>query len=211
MKPSTYRLLKRALDLAGSCILFLFFLPISLLAASLIKLTSKGPVFYSHVVIGKDEKPFGLYKFRTMYANNDNARHLQATRELVKTNKPPSQDEEGLPLYKIKDDHRVTWVGKYLRKFSLDEIPQFVNVLKGEMSLVGPRPSITYEYKLYKDHHRERLRALPGITGLYQVTQRYRASFDEMVELDLQYIHNPSLLTDIKILLKTPWAMLKGI
>lgn len=211
MRSVSYRFLKRSIDILGTVLLALFFLPLAAIIGFLIKLTSNGPILYSHIVIGKDEKPFRLYKFRTMYANNDNSRHRQATEEILIWNKPSGYDDAGLPLYKIREDNRITPVGRYLRRLSLDEIPQFINVLKGEMSLVGPRPSITYEYELYRDDYKERLKVLPGITGPYQVMKRYRANFEEMVAIDLEYIRHPSLMTDLKILVKTPVAMLKGL
>ncbi len=202
---------KRVLDFIGAIVLIIIFLPLSLLVALLIKITSRGSVLYSGVAVGRGGKPFQLYKFRTMTLDNDNSSHREATKKLVTENSPCSIDDNGQPLYKIRKDDRITTVGHYLRRFSIDEFPQLLNVLKGEMSLVGPRPSVFYEYEHYKNHHQERLRVLPGITGLYQVTKRYRANFEEMVELDKQYIHKLSLIADLKILAKTPIAMLKGL
>lgn len=157
-------------------------------------------------------KPFAFFKFRTMYVNADPEIHRQFVQELIKnqTTETPAAKKPGTPTYKMDRDPRVTRVGRILRKTSLDELPQLFNVLRGEMSLVGPRPPIPYEVDYYQEWHRERLYVLPGITGLWQVHGRSRVPFDEMVRMDLYYIEHMSLSLDLKILIRTPWAVLSA-
>jgi len=195
---------KRAADilltLAGGVILAVPFLIIALA----IKLTSKGPVFFSHTRIGKDCKPFEFYKFRTMYVGNDDAAHREFVSEFI-------QAERAIGgVRKITDDARITRIGKFLRKTSLDELPQLLNVLKGEMSLVGPRPCMPYELEQYQQWHRRRLSVIPGCTGLWQVAGRSAVDFNDMVILDLFYIDNMSPLLDLRIMFKTLPVMLLG-
>jgi lipopolysaccharide/colanic/teichoic acid biosynthesis glycosyltransferase len=157
-------------------------------------------------------RPFGFYKFRTMHVNNDSALHREFVERYIKNQMAEKADATcaDSPKFKIDRDPRVTRVGRILRRTSLDELPQLFNVLKGEMSLVGPRPPIPYEVEHYAAWHRERLYVLPGITGLWQVEGRSRVTFDEMVRLDLYYIEHLSLALDVKILLFTPWAVISG-
>jgi exopolysaccharide biosynthesis polyprenyl glycosylphosphotransferase len=198
--------IKRAIDVAGSLAALVVLSPVLIIIAALVKITSEGPVFFRQKRIGQYGKDFTFLKFRSMYVNNDPAIHKEYIQNLI--GKKVS-DSEG--TYKIKNDPRVTSVGKWLRKTSLDEVPQFINVLKGEMSLVGPRPPIPYEFESYSLWHRRRiLEAKPGITGEWQVHGRSRTSFDEMVRMDLRYIRHQSLWLDLKILLKTPFAVFSG-
>lgn len=199
------KILKRGMDIFGAVIGLILFSPFMLLAALLIKLTSAGPILFRQTRLGYQGKHFGFLKFRSMYHNCDERRHQDYVRHLIHgKNEAVNHGSKEKPLYKIKDDGRITPLGKFLRKTSLDELPQLWNVLKGDMSLVGPRPPIPYEVEEYQNWHRRRiLEVKPGITGLWQVSGRSQTTFDEMVRLDLHYAKNWSLGLDIKILLKT--------
>jgi exopolysaccharide biosynthesis polyprenyl glycosylphosphotransferase len=187
---------KRAFDLVVGSLIVLIGLPFWLLIAAAIKLTSRGPVFYADPRVGLGESEFRMLKFRTMVAD---AEQRQADLE--------SQNEAGGALFKIRDDPRVTSVGRLLRRLSLDEVPNVVNVLRGEMSLVGPRPLPIRDYERLEPWHRRRYNVLPGITGLWQVAGRSDLSFDDLVRLDFYYLENWSLWLDITILVKTPFAV----
>jgi|SRR6266850_1124391 len=205
-KDAATAALKKALDVSGSFAALLLLLPLFIIISALIKLTSPGPVFFKQKRIGQFGKEFKFLKFRSMYANSDPAIHQEYVRKLIDRK---VGDPDG--AYKIKDDPRVTRVGRFLRKSSLDELPQFINVLRGDMSLVGPRPPIPYEFEKYSLWHRRRvLEGKPGITGAWQVDGRSRTTFDEMVRMDLRYIRNQCFWLDIRILLKTPFAVLRG-
>ncbi|MCD4665137.1 MAG: sugar transferase [Bacteroidales bacterium] len=180
---------------------FISQLPLFLLICAAIKLDSKGPVFYRAKSVGKNGNSFSMFKFRSMGANNNSEIHKDYVTKLIK-GEINSEDNKGQPL-KIANDSRVTRVGKFLRKFSLDELPQLINVLKGDMSLVGPRPCLPYEYEIYKDWHKKRTSVRPGITGLWQVTGRSEVSFEDMIILDLYYIYNKSFAIDLSILYET--------
>ena len=202
------QLLKRWMDIAGSLLALVLFSPVFLAAAVAIKSTSNGPVFFKQERLGLNGVPFLLFKFRSMYMDSDQRTHLDYIKKYIRENDDAAV-EPG--VFKLKNDNRVTPAGKILRKTSLDEIPQFINVIRGEMSLVGPRPPIYYECELYDNWHLKRLlMCKPGITGLWQVTGRSRTTFDEMVRLDIQYINEWSLWLDLKILLKTPGAIFSG-
>jgi exopolysaccharide biosynthesis polyprenyl glycosylphosphotransferase len=199
---------KKAIDFLGSATALLMFSPVFIISAIAIKATSKGPVFFRQQRMGLNGKTFTLLKFRSMYTENDQFKHREYIEKYIREQKN-SAVEPG--VFKLNNDSRVTPVGRFLRKTSLDEMPQFINVLKGEMSLVGPRPPISYEYDMYDIWHRRRLLTCkPGITGLWQVTGRSRTTFDEMARLDLKYISEWSLWLDIKIILKTPKVMITG-
>ena len=206
------RMLKRTMDVLGSILALLLLSPVFLLIALAIKLTSRGPVLFRQVRVGQYGALFTLLKFRSMYINNDDGNHKEYVGHLIagRAEKQPSNgNREG--VYKLTRDCRITSVGAFLRRSSLDELPQFFNVLKGEMSLVGPRPSLAYEVAAYDPWHRRRLlEAKPGITGLWQVNGRNRVKFDEMVRLDLAYAETWSPWLDIKILLRTPRAVFEG-
>ncbi len=204
--------IKRCIDIIGSLICLLIFFPFFLIVPVLIKMTSRGKVIYRQERIGRFGKRFNFYKFRTMYEDCDNTIHKKYMDDFIFNSGSRGTKENkagGKPVYKMKNDPRLTPVGNLLRKTSIDELPQFINVLKGDMSLVGPRPPISYEMRNYSMWHRRRiLEAKPGITGIWQVEGRSLVTFDEMVRMDLEYIRKWSILLDIKILLKTPLAVL---
>lgn len=216
MKPGKRKksllFLKRMIDLVGSGLLLVLFAPVLLVIAAAIKVSSPGPVLFRQQRVGQYGKCFTFLKFRSMYVNNDSQIHQKFVTELIAgdAEKTPGQtNQKG--IYKIQHDHRITPLGKFLRRTSLDELPQLLNVLRGEMSLVGPRPAIPYELAAYQAWHRRRvLQAKPGITGLWQVTARSRVRFDEMVRMDLRYATAWSPWLDIKILLLTPLAVVRG-
>jgi len=198
---------KRLLDIVGSAALLMAFSPIFLLVSALVKLTSKGPVFFPQQRVGEGGRPFTMLKFRTMHVNVDDRIHRQYMEQFIESGGTSPSGKNA--VFKIVDDARVTSIGHFLRRSSLDEFPQFWNVLRGEMSLVGPRPPLAYEVARYKTWHRRRvLEAKPGITGLWQVTGRSRTTFDEMVRLDLRYARNHSIWTDLRILMATPWIVI---
>lgn len=203
---------KRALDVLGSAALLLAVAPVMLTIAALVKSTSKGPVFFRQQRIGEHGRPFYMLKFRTMRADAGHDIHQQFVAQYIQGQVAGSGPANAAaPIFKIVADPRVTNVGHFLRRSSLDELPQFWNVLKGEMSLVGPRPPLAYEVKIYKPWHWRRvLEAKPGITGLWQVKGRSRTTFDDMVRLDIRYAQDQSVWTDVKILLATPRAVVSG-
>jgi lipopolysaccharide/colanic/teichoic acid biosynthesis glycosyltransferase len=204
--------LKRAIDLVASAIALVLLSPVLLLVAVAIKLTSKGPVLIRQTRVGQYGRNFTLLKFRSMYADCDHNIHKEyVTRFIAGAADVIHTDGNGKGVYKLTKDPRVTPFGQILRKTSLDEVPQFFNVLRGEMSLVGPRPAMPYEVDRYETWHRRRmLAAKPGITGLWQVHGRSSTSFDEMVRLDLKYVETASLALDLKIMLQTPRAVFFG-
>lgn len=205
--------IKRFIDIAGSSLALLIFSPLLLVLSVLIATTSKGPILFRQERIGQHGRKFTFLKFRSMYVDTDDTIHREYIKKLITENMPTEgkDSDSGGPVYKITNDPRITTVGRFLRKTSFDELPQLLNVFKGEMSLVGPRPAIPYEYDSYAIWHRYRLLQMkPGITGLWQVTGRSSTSFDEMVRLDLHYIKDWSLLLDLKIIFLTPWAVIKG-
>jgi len=205
-----HRALKRAVDMTTGALLLGLSLPLCLVIAALVKLTSAGPVFFRQVRVGEFGKPFTMLKFRTMREDNDDAIHRDFVNQLITGATPSGGDAVDAP-FKIANDPRVTPTGRLLRKTSLDELPQIWNVLRGEMSLVGPRPPLQYEVDQYQPwHYRRLLEAKPGITGLWQVSGRSRTTFDEMVRLDLRYAKSSSPWADVKILLATPSAAMSG-
>ena len=204
------RVLKRTFDLFFSALAVIVLFPLWLLIAVLIKLDSKGPVFYTQERVGMDGRLFLLYKFRTMKAGADSQLHRDYQRTFIAGRAEANLGNENKPAYKLVSDPRITRVGYLLRRMSLDEVPQLLNVLLGDMSLVGPRPPIPYEVEAYELWHRKRLDMKPGLTGLWQVSGRNRLPFEEMVRLDLFYIENWSLLLDLKIILRTGFVMLAG-
>jgi lipopolysaccharide/colanic/teichoic acid biosynthesis glycosyltransferase len=207
-----YHAAKRTLDVALSLVALVLLSPLSALIAAWIKIDSPGPVFFRQTRLGLGGKPFTFYKFRTMQHNCDSHVHQHYVQALIR-NEPTSALGEGTTApgsYKLVQDMRITHVGALLRKTSLDEIPQLFNVLKGEMSLVGPRPPLPYEVEVYQEWHKRRLDVLPGMTGLWQVQGRSRVSFDEMVRMDLDYAAQCSLWLDIKIMILTIPAVVTG-
>jgi lipopolysaccharide/colanic/teichoic acid biosynthesis glycosyltransferase len=204
--------LKRVMDVVGSSLALLLCAPMFLLIAIAVKATSKGPIFFRQRRLGQDGEAFTFLKFRSMKVGNDSNVHKEYIKKLISGNAERHQcNGTGEGVFKLVGDTRITRVGAFLRKTSLDELPQFINVLRGEMSLVGPRPPIPYEVESYQVWHRRRLlEAKPGITGLWQVSGRSRVTFDEMVRLDLRYARTCSPWMDIKILLRTPLAVVLG-
>ena len=216
---------KRAFDFTVASVLLLITLPVWGFVTLAILMNSKGsPIFVQERVGAKrsfkngrvvwEQKTFRFYKFRTMYQNNDSAIHRQFVQALIRDDvttieKLQGTDTDPKKKYKLQNDPRVTTVGSFLRKTSLDELPQLINVVRGEMSLVGPRPAILYEVDIYTDAHRKRLNAQPGVTGLWQVMARSSVSFEEMVKLDVEYIEKQSLWLDIKLLLLTLSVIVK--
>ena len=200
-----YKYIKRLIDVIGSIFLIVLFSPLMLIISILVKITSKGPVLYSQKRIGYLGREFSFLKFRSMVVNNDNQIHKEYVKKLIKgENREINQGDEKNPVFKLKDDPRITPVGRFIRAFSLDEFPQFFNVFRGDMSLVGPRPPLPYEVTEYNRwHYRRIFDVKPGITGLWQVSDRSRMTFDEMVRLDIYYSQNWSFLLDLKILLNT--------
>lgn len=199
---------KRLVDILGSLVGLILFLPALIVIGVLVKLTSEGPMLFFQRRVGQHGKEFQFMKFRTMYVNNDPAIHREYVSKFI-DGKGDTQASQG--MFKLTNDPRVTPMGRILRKTSLDELPQFLNVLLGSMSLVGPRPPLPYEYERYKPWHKRRVLELkPGITGLWQVSGRSLTTFDEMVRLDIRYANTHSFWTDLKILFSTPSVMISG-
>jgi lipopolysaccharide/colanic/teichoic acid biosynthesis glycosyltransferase len=199
---------KRLMDIFGSLVALIVFLPIIAVITLLVKLTSKGPILFSQERIGQHGRLFRFFKFRTMHVNNDSQIHREYVTKLIAGEEDPKANGG---FYKLANDPRITPLGRFLRKSSLDELPQLFNVLMGDMSLVGPRPPLPYEYERYQVWHKRRVMELkPGLTGLWQVKGRSRTTFDEMVRMDLRYANTKSLWTDCTILLQTPAAVLSG-
>ena len=191
-----YRLFKKFFDLLFSLLFLIFSLPFLIIISLLIKLSSRGPIFYLQERIGKNNITFKCFKFRTMYPEaNDILENI-----LMKDNNLKKEFEE---TYKLKNDPRITAIGKLLRKTSLDELPQFINVLKGEMSIVGPRPIVKEEIIKYKENFKKVSSIKPGITGLWQVSGRNNLTYKRRVMLDLNYVENYNLLMDLRILIRT--------
>ncbi|MHC1685965.1 MAG: sugar transferase [Clostridiaceae bacterium] len=214
---SRYYIAKRTLDVLLSGLALLLLSPLMALIALLIALDTPGPIIFKQKRVGArlcrdnntlqwERVDFTFYKFRTMKTDSSDAHHKAYMQALIANDQQKMKEMEGdgNGKHKLVNDKRITRVGKYLRKFSLDELPQFYNVLKGDMSLVGPRPAIPYEVEMYTPWHLRRLEAKPGITGLQQTTARYTAIFEEQVNLDIQYIETQSLGLDLRILIKTP-------
>jgi len=208
MNHSLYKFWKDIFDRFLAFCFLIISLPAMAAIALSIKLDSKGKVIFRREQVGLNGRRFIAYKFRTMIANNDDKQYREYIAKYVQENMPYTTDEDGQPVYKLMNDARITGFGAFLRKTNLDELPQFFNILKGDMSLVGPRPDIPYAVQMYQDWHRQRLLVKPGLTGLWQTSRRKSLSFEEMVRLDIDYIHKQSLLLDSKILLKTVGVVL---
>ncbi len=198
---SDYCVFNRIINVVLSAVLIIICLPLIVLIGLLIKLSSKGKIFIKQRRVGLKQKTFEMYKFRSMYENVDHHLHKEYIKDVVLKKRKNSG------LYKLTNDPRVTPVGRVLRKFSLDEIPQFFNVIMGDMNIVGPRPAIPYELEFYKDWHFLRFDVKPGITGYWQVSGRNKWDFDTMVKMDIHYINNRSFPFDLVIMIKTPLAM----
>jgi lipopolysaccharide/colanic/teichoic acid biosynthesis glycosyltransferase len=201
-------LIKRAFDVTITLIALAFLWPVMLLVAALIKLDSPGPALFVQKRIGKNELPFNIFKFRTMSHNLDDSAHRKFMQSFVRGE--IGRGSDGKAIYKPFSESQVTRVGRILRKTSLDELPQLFNVLKGEMSLVGPRPNVPYEVEAYKEWHKERLSVLPGITGLAQVNGRSSLDFDQICRYDIEYARRVSLRMDIRVLIATVISVFKG-
>jgi exopolysaccharide biosynthesis polyprenyl glycosylphosphotransferase len=205
------KIVKRGMDILGSALLMLILAPVLAAIALAIKLTSTGPVIFRQERLGQFGNTFECLKFRTMFTDNDPKIHREYVRSFIAGKVQEIGSDSGAVAYKIKNDPRITPLGRFLRRTSLDEFPQFWNVLRGEMSLVGPRPPLRYEFEAYDFWHRRRvLEVRPGVTGLWQVVGRSRTSFDDMVRMDLRYCQRWSLWLDLKILLATPLAVFTG-
>lgn len=200
---TTPQILKRAMDIVISALALTAAAPVMLLAALIIRYDSPGPIFFVQERVGLNGRTFRMIKFRSMSANSDPAIHKAYLQQLIRGDEANAVDAAGKPIFKIAADPRITRFGRFIRKTSIDELPQLFNVLRGEMSLVGPRPPIQYEVDEYQDWHLKRLHIRPGITGLWQVSGRNRLSFDQMVQLDISYIERWSLWLDLKILFRT--------
>jgi lipopolysaccharide/colanic/teichoic acid biosynthesis glycosyltransferase len=203
--------IKRLIDILGASVCMIALLPLMLLTAIVIKCSSKGPVLFTQKRVGFRGQQFTFLKFRTMSQENDDSVHRSHVTKLIKgefSGPTPNNISNQKPMHKLDDDSRVTKIGGFLRIWSLDELPQFLNVLKGEMSLVGPRPPIPYEVEHYSAWHLQRLDIPPGMTGLWQIMGRSKTTFDEMARLDIQYTKKWSLWLDFKILLRTFGAVM---
>jgi lipopolysaccharide/colanic/teichoic acid biosynthesis glycosyltransferase len=202
--------LKRPLDIIGALLALVLFSPLMLITALAVRFSSPGPVVFRQTRLGQGGVPFTFYKFRSMVANGDDRIHREYVANLIKgEHDKVNQQDAANPRYKLKADPRVTWVGRIIRKTSIDELPQLFNVLKGDMSLVGPRPPLPYEAQNYKSWHLRRVLDIkPGITGAWQVEGRSKVSFDDMVRMDLRYVRGCSLEVDLGILAKTVLVVL---
>jgi lipopolysaccharide/colanic/teichoic acid biosynthesis glycosyltransferase len=200
---------KRAFDLVMVCPILLLASPFMLIVAAAIRICDGHPILFRQTRVGMGGKPFGLFKFRTMRPASD-AAHREYVAHWIAAGRPCRGANGHRALYKIENDPRITRLGAILRRFSVDEFPQLLNVLRGEMSLIGPRPALPYEVDLYQEWQRRRLDALPGLTGPWQVGGRNHLSFDEMVRLDIDYIEHWSIARDLSILCRTPVAVLAG-
>jgi exopolysaccharide biosynthesis polyprenyl glycosylphosphotransferase len=213
-RPGIYgwqRFFKRVFDGVAASLGLLFLSPLLSVVAILIKLDSRGPILFKQKRIGENGHPFTMFKFRSMRVGADPKVHRVYVKRLIEQNLGPEQVRgSGQRSLKMEHDPRITRVGRIIRKTSIDELPQLLNVLRGEMSLVGPRPPLPYELELYEEWHKRRLEVPPGVTGWWQVKGRNRVSFDEMVRMDLYYIENTSFWLDLKILFLTPRAVLSG-
>ena len=202
------RAIKRAFDLAAVTIGLILLSPIIIIIAILIKLNSTGPIFYKQTRVGEHGRQFLMYKFRSMRVDSNPDLHKAHVTRLITQNVSINNQSVNASTLKMENDPRITKVGRYMRKTSIDELPQLLNVLRGEMSLVGPRPPLLYEVDLYQDWHKRRFEVPPGITGLWQVKGRNQVSFDEMVRMDLEYIEHQSIWLDLKLILQTPRAVI---
>jgi lipopolysaccharide/colanic/teichoic acid biosynthesis glycosyltransferase len=204
----SYLAAKRTLDVAVGTLALLLVSPVMLVVAVIIRLTSDGPALFRQTRIGRFGQPFTCYKFRTMYQNADQQPHRAYIEAYANGQVQAAAHANGSAPFKLAADPRVTPVGRFLRRTSLDELPQLFNVLKGDMSLVGPRPDVAYSVALYKDWHKLRLATYPGMTGLWQVRGRGRVSYDEGMRLDCEYVQRQSLWLDMEILIMTVPAVL---
>ncbi len=203
--------IKRLIDVLLAVAMLVVVSPLMLVITLLVKKSSSGPALFVQERLGRDGQPFKFYKFRSMAHNSDDAIHRQFAAMFINGDQGGcTESNEGDEVFKLKKDPRITAIGSLLRRTSMDELPQLFNIIKGDMSLVGPRPPIAYEIENYQPWHMERLKAVPGLTGLWQVSGRSSVSFEEMVRLDVRYINEWSPMLDLKILLKTVPVVFKG-
>lgn len=203
-KPLTYKAVKRLMDILGALFAILLTLPIMTLIAIVIKLTSKGPVFFKQERVGEFCSTFTMFKFRSMRCDADDSIHREHQEKLIRGEVEAGNGQAETPVFKVPNDPRITAIGKIIRKTNLDELPQFFNILFGQMSFVGPRPPISYEVKNYHPWHLRRvLEAKPGLTGLWQINRTAETTFSDMVRYDLYYINNQTLWMDIRIISRT--------
>jgi lipopolysaccharide/colanic/teichoic acid biosynthesis glycosyltransferase len=209
-EPAFARTLRRTADIAIAGLVLLITAPLLVALAAAIRLDSPGPALFRQRRVGHRMRPFTVFKFRTMRDGADGRLHQDYVRALISGDAQSVRRTAGSHLYKLEGDHRVTRIGCTLRRFSLDELPQLWNVLKGDMSLVGPRPVIPYEVDDYPVWYCERFAVKPGLTGLWQVSGRSTKTYDEMVRLDIEYVRRRGLALDARILLKTLWVVLRS-
>lgn len=203
-----YDVVKRLFDLTVAALALLVLSPVLLVTALAVWLTSPGPILFAQTRVGQGEREFRILKFRTMYRDADDRIHRELnTRELQGDRAPPGTNG---CLFRLESDPRVTWLGYWLRRTAVDELPQLLNVLRGDMSLIGPRPSLPWEVEMYTPEQRRRHDCKPGMTGLWQVSDRYSLSMPEMLALDLEYVRRKSLMLDLWIVARTPRAVLFG-
>jgi lipopolysaccharide/colanic/teichoic acid biosynthesis glycosyltransferase len=202
------RTLKRIFELALSAGGLFLLSPVMAAIALAVRLDSPGPVIFRHRRIGRKGRPFDLYKFRSMVSGGDDTEYMQYLHQLIESER--GGDGKGLPYRKMEDDSRVTHAGRILRRYYFDELPQLWNIIKGDMSLVGPRPHVQFEVDHYMPEQQRRLTVKPGCTGLWQVAGKADSTFNELIELDLEYIDRWSLWLDLQIIFKTAWLMLRG-
>lgn len=203
-----YRILKRVIDIALSGVALFFLWPILLIIAVVIRVDSPGSPFFRQTRVGRDGREFQMIKFRTMFADNDESKHRDYMEKHVRGETQPRENEEGQEVY-LLDDERVTRVGRFLRRTSIDELPNLVNVLAGSMSIVGPRPPIPYEVEHYDERALRRLSVKPGMTGYAQIRGRGALTFKDMVDYDLEYIDDRSLMTDFRVIFGTIPAVVR--
>lgn len=207
-EPRWLAVLRRLFDLAFATILILLFSPILIGVALAVRLDSRGPALFRQRRVGYDEREFTLFKFRSMRLDADPRGHQEYVTALIKGENRVPGSSDGKDLYKLAVDNRITPVGRWIRRWSLDELPQLFNVVSGDMTLVGPRPAIPYEVAEYPTWYLQRFSVKPGLTGFWQVSGRNERTYEEMVRLDIQYTERRSLPLDLSILLKTPWTVL---
>jgi lipopolysaccharide/colanic/teichoic acid biosynthesis glycosyltransferase len=207
--PSGYRIAKRSLDLVASLLGLLLSSPVMALVAIAVKLESRGPILFRQERLGLGGRRFVVFKFRTMFSSAEEERHRDHVRDLIRHDASP-QNAGGEAWLPIRSDPRVTRIGSFLRRSHLDEFPQLINIVRGEMSLVGPRPPIPYEVEVYQPWHLRRLAVIPGLTGLWQATGWGRLTFDEGVALDVEYIERRSFWLDVRLILRTLWQIVTG-
>lgn len=206
--PAVRSKAKRAIDVLFSSILLALLSPLLALIAGAIRATSPGSAIFKQVRVGWRGREFELYKFRTMTTDNDDSAHREITTRVLLDPSAVASTKDG--VFKLEDDPRITPVGRWLRRLSLDEVPQLANVLRGDMSVVGPRPSLGREVALFRDRHLRRLEVRPGITGLWQVSGRNRLSMLQMLDLDVRYVDTWSLRSDLRLIAQTPLVMVRG-